>query len=104
MEGFRSTLQNCDFSDLGFMRSCFTWEKGRLTYNIQERLDSRVANLGWWHLFPYYSVTHCTHSFLDHYPVLVDTKGQCQRQRLGANNFKFDANWILEELCEKVIR
>ncbi|XP_039034949.1 uncharacterized protein LOC120171298 [Hibiscus syriacus] len=87
MAGFRDALSDCDLADLGF--------KGNWA----------VANSSWWLLFPGNLVTHLGHSISDHCPVLTETK---QYQFVGVGpqlaKFRFDANWVLEEEAEHIIK
>ncbi|MBA0756234.1 hypothetical protein Gogos_021838 [Gossypium gossypioides] len=74
----------------------FTWERGNLPEtNIQERLDRGVANTNWIVMFPEIKVQHLAHSFSDHCPLLINTRRFAER--VGDNNFRFEAWWLLEE-------
>lgn len=89
-------LEDCHLYDVGFVGRWFTWERGNLPEtNIQERLDRRVANTEWIMLFPNVKVQHFTHTFSDHYPLLLDTR---KSEDLGwISNFRFEAWWFMEE-------
>ncbi|KAA3481442.1 reverse transcriptase [Gossypium australe] len=74
MLAFRSALEDCNLTDLGFKGHWFTWERGRFSStNIREHLDRGVATLNWLELFPSAQVDHLTHSFPDHCPILLNT-------------------------------
>lgn len=89
MVASREVLEECDLNDLGFSGQWFTWERGRLTENnIQERLDRGIANPIWWRYFPSYFMSHLTHSFLDHCPLLMYTLG-CQSGKVRRKEFPF---------------
>ncbi|KAA3471358.1 reverse transcriptase [Gossypium australe] len=63
MNEFRTTLEDCNLSDLGFVGRWFTWKRGKfLASNIRERLDRGVATLNWVNLFPKYQLEHLGHS------------------------------------------
>lgn len=48
MEQFRTTLENCNLSDLGFKGSKFTWRNYRSDESfMKERLERVVANHEW---------------------------------------------------------
>ncbi|KAA3453717.1 reverse transcriptase [Gossypium australe] len=48
MVAFRSALEDCNLTDLGFKGHWFTWERGKFkSTNIRERLDRGVANFNW---------------------------------------------------------
>ncbi|KAH1096965.1 hypothetical protein J1N35_013886 [Gossypium stocksii] len=80
IELFRSTLKDCQLSDIGYSGSWFTWERGNLPEtNIQEWLDRGVASTSWISMFPDVKVQHLVHSFFDHCPLLINTKlGECR--------------------------
>lgn len=66
--------------------------------NIQECLDKGVANDSWGQFFPYYSVSHLSHMFSDHCPVVMDIGYDFGQNRMW--QFHFEAPWFLEESCE----
>ncbi|GMI97314.1 hypothetical protein HRI_003400700 [Hibiscus trionum] len=105
MAMFRDTLEDCHLSDLGFRGTWYTWERGRLaSTNVRERLDRVVANPSWWQMFPGYLVSHLQHSISDHCPLLLDTAGAAFRSNnMRPREFRFEANWILEDGVEQVI-
>ncbi|KAK5843523.1 hypothetical protein PVK06_005980 [Gossypium arboreum] len=75
MEVFHKIFKACRLEDLGFSGAWFTWERGRtIERNIRERLDRGVANDGWLHQFPRYSLRHLPHSFSNHCPLLIETE------------------------------
>ncbi|XP_039031469.1 uncharacterized protein LOC120166218 [Hibiscus syriacus] len=103
MEAFRSTLLDCDLSDLGSIGRWYTLERGRLSINnVHQRLDRGVANPSWWDLFLNYSVEHLTHISSDHCPVLVSTTAGYSN-RSTFSSFCFDANWVLETECKDLL-
>ncbi|GMJ15348.1 hypothetical protein HRI_005204000 [Hibiscus trionum] len=104
MNDFLSALNDCDLTDLGYSGCWYTWEKGRLsTNNIRERIDRAVANSAWRDNFTNYHVQHLSHSISDHCPISIDTNFV---RDSGSKNssFRFNANWVLEEDIEEVIR
>ncbi|GMI65678.1 hypothetical protein like AT1G43760 [Hibiscus trionum] len=104
MSAFRNALQDYQLSNLGYEGTRYTWQKGRTpSTNIRERLDRGVANAAWWDLFSNYSVSHLTHSFSDHCPILVNTTTSVPRSN-SSHMFRFDVNWILEDDIENLIR
>ncbi|KAA3453452.1 reverse transcriptase [Gossypium australe] len=106
MLAFRTALEDCNLTDLGFRGRWFTWERGRFSStNIRERLDRGAATLNWLELFPSFQVDHLTHSFSDHCPILLDTVGV---ERFDYNNnlnsLRFEAKWCLEFSFEELVR
>ncbi|KAA3485539.1 reverse transcriptase [Gossypium australe] len=103
---FRSALEDCNLTDLGFRGLWFTWERGRVSStNIRERLNRGVATLSWLDLFPRFQVKHLTHSFFDYCPILLDTMGAGRIDyRNNSNSFRFEAKWCLESSLEELVR
>ncbi|MBA0743865.1 hypothetical protein Gogos_006519 [Gossypium gossypioides] len=103
---FREVLEDCDLNDLGFSSKWYTWERGRLLENnVHERIDRGVANQAWWECFPGYSLKHLTHTISDHCPILVELGiNSCQSLNRNKGEFKFNVNWILEDICEQCIK
>ncbi|GMI96662.1 hypothetical protein like AT1G43760 [Hibiscus trionum] len=99
MNAFRSALQDCDLSDLGFTGRWYTWERGAFSStNVRERLDRGLANTAWCTLFPDSSVAYLLHNFSNHCPILLDTIGLQQPTPVTKEpRFRFNANWVLEE-------
>ncbi|XP_017639863.1 uncharacterized protein LOC108481210 [Gossypium arboreum] len=101
MKALQSALDDCDFLEVGYEGQWFTWERERLSHNnTRERLDRRVSTPGWKDLFSNYSLKYCGHSVSDHCPLLLSICGWMGRQEHKYCNFKFEATWILEELCK----
>ncbi|XP_017635643.1 uncharacterized protein LOC108477634 [Gossypium arboreum] len=105
MSDFRRALDDCGLNNLRFIGKWFTWERGRfLSINIRERLDWGVATLNWVNFCPSYQLEHLTHSFSDHYPILLDTFGKLKMSCINEKPFRFEAKWCLEDSFEEVIR
>ncbi|GMJ10636.1 hypothetical protein HRI_004732800 [Hibiscus trionum] len=105
MNNFRSAIQDCDLSDLGYIGRWYTWEKGHFSAsNIRERLDRGLASPSWWSLFPDFTLRHLSHTISDHCPLLVDTMGNVgPSSDHTLQGFRFDANWLLEPDFEKIV-
>lgn len=72
---------------------------------IRERLDRAVANVEWRGLFPLVHVKNGDPYHSDHRPVIIDTDSHrpWQRGHREGNSFRFEANWLQEEDCAKVV-
>lgn len=82
---------------MGYKGVWYTWKRGRFaSSNIRERLDRAVANAVWSTTFRLYKVSHFTHSFSNHCPIVVDMEDDGHRNQLW--HFKFEAAWLLEEI------
>jgi hypothetical protein len=107
MDRFRDALSFCNLNDLGFEGDIFTWRNNnfRVDGYIRERLDRAVANPEWCARFPNYKVMNGCPEHSDHRPVTVSVD-QPYRRGTPRNNLLnrcFEAQWLLEEDCEKVV-
>ncbi|KAK1367590.1 hypothetical protein POM88_033682 [Heracleum sosnowskyi] len=104
MDAFRETIDFCQFRDTGFKGSGFTWQRGNTPRTlVRERLDRFLANDNWCELFPQYEVSHLPIYRSDHAPILLkaDVTG---RGYAGDRRFIFEALWLSNVDCEKVIQ
>ncbi|MBA0843394.1 hypothetical protein Goarm_000589, partial [Gossypium armourianum] len=86
-----------------YIRQWFTWEKGHTaSNNIHERLDRAVVNDEWWSLFSNYKVSHLSHFFSDHCPLLLNSKVESLSTKV--HHFRFEAAWLLEDSCETMVK
>ncbi|XP_039059754.1 uncharacterized protein LOC120203555 [Hibiscus syriacus] len=103
MDAFRSSLEGCNFSDLGYSGRLYTWERGKFpSNNIQQRLDRIVANSHWMEAFPDFSVRRLTHTISDHCPLLINLAADFSAPN-QAQCFRFNADRVLEEECGEII-
>lgn len=73
LDGFRSTIEDCNLTKIELTRGEFTWEKEKGTSNwVREKLDRAFATRSWWYRFTLckLSVVHSTYS--DHDPIILD--------------------------------
>jgi hypothetical protein len=104
MEQFRSVLEDCGLSDLGFLGPKFTWTNGQFGDNfIKERLDRAVANRAWCALFPNREIRVLAARTSDHNPVMVRSLDVAATTTRFHRNFKFEAHWLADEECLGVI-
>ncbi|KAA3457419.1 reverse transcriptase [Gossypium australe] len=103
MEIFKTTLEECVLTDIGYSGTWFTWERGNLPEtNIRERLDRGVANDKWISLFPKVCIQHLPFAASDHCPLLINLRDVRILSR--ANRFHFEAWWTMEESFESVLK
>lgn len=103
MQNFRDVLDHCEFVDLRYFGPNFTWhgkQKGKL---IWERLDRGVANYEWLTCFRTGRVKHLNCFTSDHRPLLLSLDGDNEYQRWRKKPFRFEAMWILDLECKKVV-
>lgn len=97
MNEFRTTLQRCELSDLGYIGTCFTWSNGRKGRdNILERLDTVTATEEWKVIFPYHQVRHLPRFKSDHAPIILDygKEGCSLKSPVRCGCFKFEHMWL----------
>lgn len=97
MEEFRSVLEDCHLSDMGFIGSKYTWTNGRSdgTFTI-ERLDRVVANEEWRSMFKEVVVHVLAGHASDHKPLLIDCTEFGEEKVRSKRGFKFEAKWMLD--------
>ena len=75
MQDFQDVLDECGFSDLGFMGNKFTWSKHYPDgYMVWERLGRALSTNAWLTMFPASKVFHleCRSSY--HKPIVIHPK------------------------------
>ncbi|KAE8678114.1 hypothetical protein F3Y22_tig00111441pilonHSYRG00035 [Hibiscus syriacus] len=99
---FKQTLEDCRIEDIGFNGNWYTWERGRrASNNIRKWLDRGVANASWMDLFNGNTLSHLTHSFSTHCPLLLVTSDENLIKR--SRQFRFEEAWLFEESCMKKV-
>lgn len=103
MEGFRNVISLCNFRDLGYSGSNFTWCNMREGADrIYIRLDWALALDDWRSHFQNTRVHHLIDSIVDHYALLISDKVVVQPPWRG--RFYFKATWTHKEECKEVIQ
>ena len=105
MLNFREALDFFSLKDLGFNGFPFTWCNRRPgVHNTWVRLDRGVATVDWILRFPTIKVHHldCFHS--DHKPVFLGLDLEVNRYYRKGRPFRFEAMWLKDNSCEKVIQ
>lgn len=105
MDRFREALEDAGLHDLGFTGDVFTWrnQQHRGDDYIRERLDRAVANVEWRIHFPLVHVLNGDPYHSDHRPVIVSTEKKKEERAVGKKPFHFEANWLEESQCRKVV-
>lgn len=102
MQMFREVIDECNFMDLGFVSSNFTWSKhfedGR---SIWERLDRGLATNSWFHCFLGTRVFHLLCLSSDHCPLLISpTSLDLPPQK---KVFRFEEMWLSDNGCREIV-
>lgn len=103
---FKNALEVCELGDLGFVGDVFTWRNKQMkgSTHIREMLDRAVANTEWRMKFPLVHVKNGDPFHSDHRPVVVQTeKFQEHASGGGPKAFRFEASWLQELDCRKII-
>jgi hypothetical protein len=106
LDRFKLALEKCELHDLGFFGDVFTWRNKQMkgSTHVCERLDRDVANGDWWGKFPLVLVKNGDMFRSDHRPVIILTeKVQRGKPSRGDTGFKFEASWLKEEECRRVV-
>ena len=104
MELFRSALEKCNLSDLGYSRAKFTWTNCQPDGNfIKVRLDWVVANTQWCSMFKEASVQVLAGRSSDHKPIQLTLATNLQVHGKKRRGFKFELNWTLEAEYQQVV-
>lgn len=105
MEQFRSALEACNQSDIGFKGLKFTWNNcisdGQFT---KERLDRVVANNEWLGLLKEVSVQVMEARTSDHKPLLACFSKEKEERLYYKKGFKFEASWLLDKEYHEVVK
>lgn len=63
-----------------------------------------MATCNWVNLYPNYQVQYLNHSFSDHSPILLDTRGEQRNPSCYKENiFRFEAKWCLDSSFKGVL-
>lgn len=102
MQLFRDVLDECEFMDLGFVGSWFTWSKHFVDgHSIWERLNCGLANNPWFTKFLGTIATHLHCISSDHCPLLINlSRLELQAQK---RPFRFEEMWFSDESCVETV-
>ncbi|KAL9141797.1 hypothetical protein ABFS82_14G128000 [Erythranthe guttata] len=103
---FRSALDECGLSDLGFTGPNFTWTNRREAPNtIKCRLDRCCGSSECISMFHNTSVKHLIYAGSDHLPILLSTYTTTMTGRnMGRHPFRFEAMWARQVECEEIVK
>jgi hypothetical protein len=104
MEAFKTTLMECDLSDLGASGPFFTWHNGWEGSDFtQERLDRVVTFLEWCEMFQEAKVVVEASLTSDHAPLII-TLSNNQMLKRRNQNLKYKAHWGKNKECKEIIQ
>lgn len=95
LEGFRTTIEDCQLSEIDMFGGKFTWERSRGSDAwVREKLDRVFATLNWWGKFPlcHLKVLHTVVS--DHEPLFLElVRVDIPKKTF---RFRFENMWLRE--------
>ena len=105
MDWFREVIHHCGFIDLGYTSSRFTWSRNHpVDGQTYIRLDWALATIAWKSLFQNTVVQHVPTSASDHFMLIVNLPSIRHRQPKSQPPFRFEAMWLRDPRCAKVIQ
>lgn len=94
-------MEHHNMIDLGHSGPHFTWTNNRHGHNnIQERLDSGVANLNWNNLFPDATIKTLPMVSSDQSPILLESTSSQNEKK----SFKLEEFWIRDQTSFEVVK
>ena len=105
MASFRSTLEDCYLTDLGYNGPCYTWSNKRMDGTVTRvQLDRAVATSTWREHHRSMEVCVLAARSSNHNPVMVVFDKRETRSRGGSRVFKFEDKWWLDSDCSEIIK
>lgn len=104
MDRFRMALEDCEFNDLGFIGSKFTWSNKREGGSFtKERLDRAFGN----GLLPSFYNNCEVHILpaltLDHSPLLILCENFDDAAHKAQKLFRYEASWSTKQECRSIV-
>lgn len=98
MQLFRDAVDACEFLDLGYSGSKFTWSKHFASgQSIWEWLDRAFCTNDWLQWFAGTNVFHLTSTTLDHTPIWIVPDGL--EPPPSSKPFRFEEMWLSDKGC-----
>ena len=101
MQDFRDVLDECGFTDMGYVGNKYTWYKHYQNGNtIWGRLDKAIATQDWLNLFPASKVLTFECGTSDHKPIIIHPMGiPGNKQR----PWRFEQVWLDDDGCHETV-
>ena len=98
MQLFHDAVDACEFLDLGYSGSKFTWGKHFASgQSIWEWLDRAFCTNDWLQWFASTNVFHLTSTALDHTPIWIVLDGL--EPPPSSKPFHFEEMWLSDKRC-----
>ncbi|KAL4296847.1 hypothetical protein GQ457_12G013350 [Hibiscus cannabinus] len=105
MNEFRDALNRNGLWDIRPTVGWFTWQTGESArVFMKERLDRFAASISWLQKYEQCTINTEFTDKSDHYFLLLDTEGLCNRDRRRDDYFRFDTCWMDDDECEAKVR
>jgi len=105
MDGFRTTVSDCGFVDLGFIGLPYTWDNRQQgDRNVKVRLDRGLANASFLDLFREVKVWHIQTTESDHCCLILECLPHVSCNRRKKKNFRYENMWCRDPSYMALIR
>ncbi|KAF9603421.1 hypothetical protein IFM89_036122 [Coptis chinensis] len=99
---FLDMIAACEFIDLGFIGTAFTWTNQQCgRRRVWERLDRILVNAEWMSKFPAAKAYHEMSTSSDHKFLLLKV---CNKHHSLSRPFRSEAMWLQDRGCEDQVR
>ena len=105
MENFCNTISHCQFYDLGYRGSRFTW--CNMQHNgdfVKERLDRALANDNWRDNYPMWTIEVLANQSSYHTSLYLKFSKVARCQKNRSRSFHFKANWDNQDDKKAIIK
>ncbi|GAV63409.1 hypothetical protein CFOL_v3_06927, partial [Cephalotus follicularis] len=101
---FKSVIDDCQLSDIGYSSPNFMWNNGRAGADaIRVRLDRCLCNEVFWLAFLFANILNLIASVFYHCPMYMALQSQ-EEIGDGEKVIRFKAIWVREERCVEIIK
>ena len=105
MNHFHTAIHSCNFIDLGYFGSPFTWSCNHPTEGgIHIRLDQTLANPAWKLLYQNATVHHILMFSLNHSMFAIRLNQSMSWQPRSKPLFRFEAMWLQDPWCADIVQ
>ncbi|XP_037480464.1 pentatricopeptide repeat-containing protein At4g20740-like [Triticum dicoccoides] len=104
MQGFRETIDECKFQDMGFNGIPYTWDNRQEgVANVKVRLDRYLADPGFIQMHGDTGVRHVPSPQSDHCMLVIKIKKLVEWEDIGPRRFVYEEAWRREESYEPTV-
>nr|POE65772.1 hypothetical protein CFP56_45895 [Quercus suber] len=105
MNRFCQAIHLCNFIDLGYVGSPYTWSRNHpIEGRTHIHLDKALATTTWKSLFPSSTVHHISMSSSDHSLIAIHLHRSKPQKLVSRPLFRFEAMWLQDPRCAEVVQ